>query len=360
MKILLVFPGKVWGGAEQVVLDMGEALSMAGHTVRYVARDKKAIREKLDGMPSITFFKHTSLWHPQSICPLTSLLKVFQPDIVHIHDFNYVGVAVLSKMISKSSAKIFVTYHDAHRTPIWWPRRFFFRYLHHVVFVSQYSFNRWRMGNQWLPAQRCAVIHNGIPDGKPSVGSDVLRNKYNISCNTLLLVFAGRVRKSKGCATIIEAMDLLKDLPVEIVFIGRCKPDNYQQKLKTMARQLGVEARIHFHGFSNDVRQLIQGADIGVLPSIMHEACPLTPMEFMQQGIPVVTTNDGGQTEFVVDGENGLLVPAADAHALAEALRRLATDVALRHKLGQAARQTFQESLRHSLFLEKIVKLYKE
>jgi glycosyltransferase involved in cell wall biosynthesis len=95
-------------------------------------------------------------------------------------------------------------------------------------------------------------------------------------------------------------------------------------------------------GERDDVPQLLAGADVFVL-STLSEGMPISVLEAMATGLPVVASAVGGIPEVVVDGETGLLVPPRDPEALAEALRTLLADAALRRRLGQAGRRRAQE-----------------
>ena len=80
----------------------------------------------------------------------------------------------------------------------------------------------------------------------------------------------------------------------------------------------------------------------------------------MSQGHPVVVTNNGGQREYVSQGQNGLLVPPGDAQALAEAIARLVDDSALRQRLGKQAKADFDDHLNYAHFYAQIKTVYEE
>ena len=110
-------------------------------------------------------------------------------------------------------------------------------------------------------------------------------------------------------------------------------------------------------GFQPEVLAYVAAADFGVLPSTVREACPLSAQEYLSQGRPVVSTNQGGQCEYLADGSNALLVPP-DPTALADAMRRLATDTALCHRLGLQAKADFGHHLTYDHFYTQMHHLY--
>ena len=111
-------------------------------------------------------------------------------------------------------------------------------------------------------------------------------------------------------------------------------------------------------GFVEQVKPLLAQCDIGVFPSVGCESFGLSMIEGMQAGCAVVTTDNGAQPEYMTDGREALLVPPADADALARALARLLGDDELRRSLGSAARKRFVEELSYERFYRKICQLY--
>jgi glycosyltransferase involved in cell wall biosynthesis len=83
-------------------------------------------------------------------------------------------------------------------------------------------------------------------------------------------------------------------------------------------------------------------------------------MEYMSQGKAVVTTNNGGQAEYVEDGKNGVLVPPSDAQALALALKKLTENEAYRTALGKQAREDFASRFSYDKFYQKILSIYQD
>lgn len=79
-----------------------------------------------------------------------------------------------------------------------------------------------------------------------------------------------------------------------MVFVGRCKPENYVGKLLQNAERLGIKDRIHLIGFTSNVRNFVCEAYIALAPSIVREQCSLSQLEFMQTGKCIITTNNGG------------------------------------------------------------------
>lgn len=357
MKILQILPGKIWGGAEQYVVDLGRCLESHGHRVTYACRDVPAVTSQLRDR-QIDFktirVPRASLFNAALILPELAC----EADIVHVHDLKI--VPAVARTISKtgSRARIIMTRHDAHRKTIPGWHRSAYDKVSGIICVSDFVRRRWLKANKWFPAEKCEVVLNSIPQHE-HVEVESLRHRYNISDDEPLLIFSGRVRKSKGCAVLMEALGQLPDLRWHLVLLGSCYPKGYDIKLASMAEKLNIRDRVHFYGFTSHARDFMRQADIGVAPSVIKDSCPLSNLEFMQNGVCVVTTSSGGQPECMENGKSGIIVPPGDADALAEALRRLIIDCELRDNIAAAGRLHFGNVLSYTRFLHQIETIYR-
>ena len=121
---------------------------------------------------------------------------------------------------------------------------------------------------------------------------------------------------------------------------------------------MGVGDRISWLGFVSDIFGEIRNADICVAPSVWREPFGLTIIEFMSQARPVVTTNNGAQTEIITPCKDGILIPPSDPKALAEGIKSLASDIALRKGMGNEAFITFNSKFSYNVFFNRIIKVY--
>jgi len=149
-----------------------------------------------------------------------------------------------------------------------------------------------------------------------------------------LLLAVGRLRPPKDFATLVRALALLPADAFELAIVG---DGPQREELAALIAQLGLEDRVRLEGERRDVPTLLAEADAFVLSS-RSEGLPVSVLEAMAAGLPVVATAVGGVGEAVVDGETGLLVRPADPEALAAALATIVADPALRRRLGAAGR----------------------
>ncbi len=360
MNVLQIFPGKVWGGAEQYVLDLGNTLIAQGHNVWFLARRSRAVADRLCENMGVEFVPFMCRWDFRLAAKLTCLIKEKEIDVLHIHDTRFVPMAIVAKIRSHRNVRVVLTRHIARASRTGCLCRSFFKKLHAIIFVSHLAKMLWLEVNRWMPEELCHVVLNSVqqPPIAPVV-VESLRERFTIPEGVPLILFTGRVRRSKGCEVLIRALAAISHIPFHVVFIGTCKPRNFSERLAELACRLKIGDRVSFYGFSHNVRQLICECDIGVAPSIVREACPLSPMEFMQAGKCVVATDNGAQCEYIESWKDGVLVPPADVDALAHVLERLLTDTNKRKQIGHEAKLKFDEMLNYSRFMKEILAVYR-
>ena len=164
------------------------------------------------------------------------------------------------------------------------------------------------------------------------------------------LAFAGRINRQKALEVALRALAQVEG--VELVLAGD-GPERGQ--LEEEARRLGLDGRVRFAGAlgRREVLELFRAADASILTSAW-ENFPHTVVEALAVGTPVIATAVGGIPEIVLDGENGLLVPAHDVDALVAAIERVLRDDGLRAALAAAAAPSVAE-LSEQRILSRIV-----
>ncbi|MEE9239654.1 MAG: glycosyltransferase family 4 protein [bacterium] len=189
--------------------------------------------------------------------------------------------------------------------------------------------------------EQFVTVFSGIPM-KNAPGPESGRNKSSLRFalglphEGPLIVSVGRLEPIKDHGTLIEAFARVtqKYPGAHLVLAGE---GELAATHETLADNLGLRGRISFLGWRNDVGELLEAADLFVLPSI-NEGMGRAVVEAMRAGLAVVATNVGGVPAIVEDGVTGLLVPPGDPASLTAAIKRLISHPALRVAMGEAGR----------------------
>jgi glycosyltransferase involved in cell wall biosynthesis len=162
-----------------------------------------------------------------------------------------------------------------------------------------------------------------------------MRAALGVPEDRVAVAAVSRLVRHKGYPELAAAMGDVPDADLWVV--GERLLSDRGADMLTLLRHAGLGSRLHLLGYRTDVAAILAAADIFVLPS-HFEGLPMSVIEAMLTGLPVVATNIRGPREQVVHGITGLLVPPGSVAQLAEALRRLACDPAARAAMGAAGR----------------------
>jgi hypothetical protein len=199
------------------------------------------------------------------------------------------------------------------------------------ICVSEYS----ARALKGVTKRGAAVIFNGIAIGENAKATD-----HRAPGGRWVVGMAGGIQPNKGQHVAIEALSRLRggngEIPVQLRIYGETEDDRYRESLDRLIQRLGVEENVQFRGSVPDPSEIYAAVDIVAVTSF-DESFSRVLLESFRHERPVVASAVGGMLEIVRNEENGLLVPAGDAEALAAALRRLMTDPVLVRRLVQTA-----------------------
>jgi sugar transferase (PEP-CTERM/EpsH1 system associated) len=323
------------GGQEKLLVEFARHADRERFDLRFIsigdrgplAGDIEALGWPLDALGAPSGLR------PALIVRLAASFRRWRPDVVHTHDQRalfYAGPAT-------RLARVPMLVHTRHGRDVHATRRqaAMFRALSRLVdqfvCVSEEvaALSRARGG---VAPSRLRTIKNGIDlDGFRFIGPDPAGP----------VVTVARLSPEKDVANLVRATataaERAPELRVEVAGGGPCLAD-----LKQLAADLGVGGRIAFLGEVRDIPAVLARARMFVLPS-RSEGIPLTVLEAMACGLPVVATRVGGLAEVVRDGVTGLLVPPADPAALAQAVLRIGRDPERGLRMGRAGRERVEQ-----------------
>ena len=172
-----------------------------------------------------------------------------------------------------------------------------------------------------------------------------------------LVAFAGRYEGAKGIYELLTAMAALA--PSQPGLRLECAGSGDIDGVRRRAASLGIGGRVNLQGWIDSAERdaLLARASVFVLPS-HAEGLPISVLEAMAAGCPVIASAVGGIPDLVVDGMNGLLVPPGDAQALARAMRRVLRDPALAAQLARGGRETIARRFAPDKSLAPLETLY--
>ena len=202
-----------------------------------------------------------------------------------------------------------------------------------------------------IRSDRATVIHNGVDVKRFAPLAAPAPSK-----GTVVVGCVARLSHEKRHALLMRAVkEVSRGCPeVRLHLVG---DGALRQTLETEARRLDFADSVEFFGTRSDIPELLRSMDIFALAS-STEGLPLTVLEAMASGLPVVATKVGALEEVVDHGRNGFLVPPEDPAALAAAIARLVKDQDLRRRMGQAGRQIAVERFDISAAVRKHEDLY--
>ena len=181
-----------------------------------------------------------------------------------------------------------------------------------------------------VPAERAVAIHNGVEVDTAAVPDPALAAFRG---EGPLFGIVAALRDQKGLPTLLDALDVLaeRDALPRFAIVG----NGPMEELVRERIAAGLSASVRWFPYGGSVEPYLAALDVFVLPSYW-EGLPLAVLEAMFFGLPVIASAVGGTPEAVADGATGLLVPAGDAAALADAIAALAADAPRREAMGRA------------------------
>lgn len=201
-----------------------------------------------------------------------------------------------------------------------------------------------------ISEQRMTAIHNGIPDMAPS-----LRAKPNAPDpgQPVRLINVARFAPQKNQAMLIRAVKHVPGVHLDLIGSGPSERAAHQ-----LVAELGIGDRVTFLGDRQNVAGELSRSHVFVLCSY-SEGFPLSTLEAMRAGLPVVISNVGGAPEAVVDGETGFVIHGNTVEEWVEALNRLAADADLRQRFGEAGRALYERLFTFDRMYHRVESVYR-
>ncbi len=274
---------------------------------------------------------------------LRALLREERPDLVHGHMPISGFLARLAARLEGVPRVAYTCHGFLFNQPAPWPRRALAFVVEFIggrltdVFLTV-STEEAADARRLSIARRAQAVGNGRDPARfrpDPLARARLRAALGVPERRVVVCVVSRLVRHKGHPELLAAMRAVPE--AELWVVGERLPSDHGADLEPAFAAAGLGARLRRLGYREDVPAILAAADIFALPS-HFEGLPMSVIEAMLCGLPVVATAIRGPREQVVDSETGFLVPPRSVAPLAAALRRLATDASLRHRMGEAGR----------------------
>lgn len=333
MKIMQVIPAFRLAGAEVMCENLCIALKNAGETVIAVSlySEKTAITGRLEKAGvRIEYLDKKLGFDPSIIFKLVRLFKREKPDVVHTHIYAS-KYGLIAAVLAGINRKIHTVHSIAQQEQGKLGKKINnFMYQHcGVVPVALSQEVRKSISDVYgLKEDLVPTIFNGIDLSKCITKTNYRENKI------FTILHIGRFMQVKNHEILIRSFaDFVKEHPCsKLQLLGE---GELFAKMQDLAQMLGVVGKVDFLGLQSNVYPYLHDADVFCLPS-EYEGVPMTLIEAMGTGLPIIASNVGGISDMLANGESALLVKPK-INELEDAMETLYSSEELRAKLGQAA-----------------------
>ena len=353
MKILYVITGLGLGGAEKVVADLADQMTLLGHNVKIAyLTGEVLVRPTSSQVELIALHLNSVKEFLSSSRKYQRLIKSFRPDVVHAHMVHANIFARLNRVLCPVP-KIICTAHSSNEGGK--TRMAAYRLTNHLADVNtnvSRSATEALINKGAFSKNNVITVYNGIDLRKFEKNHD----SVNLDKNVLNLISVGSFSDAKDYPNLINAFAILKsrnnsNVKLTIVGDGELRP-----QIESLIKELRLDKDITLLGRRSDVPKLMNGADIFLLAS-KFEGFGLVVAEAMACECYVVATDSGGVAE--VMGDTGKRVPINDSMALANAIKEaIELNVVDRIQNNKKARMRVEEYFSLEASVQKWLALY--
>jgi glycosyltransferase involved in cell wall biosynthesis len=349
------------GGVQVHIRDLAAAMRVRGHHPTVIIGGTGPLLVQLEerGIRTIVA-KHLAVpINPvrdlRALREISALLQELQPDLVAVHSAK---AGILGRLAARSlRIPVILTAHGWTFTP-GIPRleaavyrgieRLAGRFTDKIMTVSEFD-RQLGLSARIVPEGRLVTVYNGIPDVPADLRADPSRTPVR-------LIMVARLAPQKDHSTLLRALAGLQDFQWELDLVGE---GPLLDQTRALVDSLQLSSRVHFLGQRTDVERLLASAQVGILIS-NWEGFPISILEAMRAGLPVVASNIAGVGESVRDHDTGYLIPRGDVSVLRDRLARVLSDPLLRARLGSNGRRIYERHFTLEAMVQGALAVYQE
>jgi len=365
LRVLYLIKGLASGGAERLLLSSALVRDPTfEYEVAYILPSKNDLVGELEAAGvAVHCIGSENEWDVRWAGRLRRMLATGRFDILHSHLPYVAGIGRLTarSLPRAKRPRLIYTQHSVWRYMQAIPRT-----VNHltmglddaVIAVSNHV--RSAMPRRLRP-KVTVIVHGVITDELDELAGDrtKTRDELGVSAGEILISTVANFRPEKGHHILFAAAKQLIDegLPVRFAVVGH-GDEAEEAAIRGVHRELELGDRVLLLGFRRDAMRIVAASDIFALSSV-HEGFPVSIMEALALGVPVVGTAVGGVPEAVIDGQDGFVVPPGRPDLLAAALRTLVLDDELRAWMSPVARERGRELFDIRRAVRRIEELYR-
>lgn len=361
-KILHIVEDLKVGGLEKVLASIVLSLDKTKYNVQVwcLARGGDTAQALIDKGISLKILNLESYYNPFNIIHLGLAMKRERFQLIHAHGYfagTFGRLAAILACVPVLIAHVHSTYYHYSKRNLL-IEKFLSYFTDRIICVSQ-AVERFVTVNERIRKEKTCLIYNAVnfPDPIDGAYRKKIRVSLGADAEAIIIAIVASLTANKGHGFLISAFQQIFSThpSIRLLIVG---DGPLREQLETEVQRRKMDAAIVFTGIRNDVFELLQASDIFVLPSIIREGLSLALIEAMSASLPVIGTEVGGIPEVIEDGESGFLVSPGSSEQLAEALKKLVNDQALRTGMGRRGRQIYEAKFTMPKMIQQIETLY--
>jgi len=359
-RVALCAAGEIWGGVEQFIETV--ALELRRRDVGFVVLllHEGPLARRLRDLSLPVEVVGGSKYDPRSAAAIGRALRRHRIDVLHVHGYK---ATILGGPAAKLQGRTLVKTEHGRLEPftgwgrfkmtmnLWLDDALSRRLLDSIVFVSRDIQRSLADRYRRIPQD---VIYNAIrPAGEAPEGDPAPRLTPE---RAFRLGIVGRLKPIKGHDVLLRALarpGMPSGIRLYVFGEGPLEPS-----LRALAAELGLEDRVSFLGFRENMPGYLRQLDAMAMPS-RHEGIPYAALEAMSMGVPLVASDVGGLHEILEHERDALLVPPEDPARLADAITRIHDDGDLRARLARHAREKVNERFLAAPMVDRYLDVYR-
>ena len=349
------------GGAQIHVRDIAIGIKKLGHSVVLVTGEGENIHTAIN-KEGILHYRNKYLVRKLNIITdikafikLRKLVKQIEPDLIAAHSSK---AGVIGRIVGWSLGipTVFTAHGWAFTEGVPKRKRAIYIVIEKIaglfsdgiITVSDYDHLLARK-NKIVPAQKLYKIHNGVHDSQPP---DIVKKDRDVP----IIIMVARFAVPKKQIVLLKTLQKLQSLKWNVRFVGE---GPLLKKSMDYVKEHGLSERVEFLGNRNDVSRLLLDSDLFILLSDW-EGLPLSILEAMRSGLPIIASDVGGVNEVVLDSVNGYLIPKNAEDELIQKVKHLLANPKLRYEMGKKGRRIFETNFTFNKMLDETDAYYEK